>query len=413
MYNQIIIDRLKNLSNLYALKKANITIMSKKNEFGDMVKFFAQINTDNVIQKISYKATGCTTFVALCSYFCELVEGKSIEKASKINADDLKSFCDLDETKTHTYKIILDTFALLIKKYQKGVQSGKIVPCEVIENNQKTETKNKLKKDNSSQEKKVVEKDLEDIITEEKPKKKKAVAPKTKEKTSFNKEVVSETTIIKTEIIENSQKITEETKPIEDKSETIEIKEIEVEKIKPNKEKKISTEKNSKKKKTSEVIEKDLIQSDKKIEDIQKLSHLQALNQKIQTKENNEKQKTNTNNLNSILNKLNTQKDENLKKQEVRSQEKEIKETKTSSEHISKEQKNSLSSIRNSLSNLKKANSQSIEKSENIKNTTNLEKSKKEDKNLNKKEKANKDKKPNKEEKPKKEKKSWFSWLKK
>lgn len=370
MYNQIIIDRLRNLNNLYALKKANVTIMSKKNEFGDMVKFFAQINTDNVIQKFSYKATGCTTFVALCSYFCELVEGKSIEKASKINADDLKSFCDLDESKTHAYKIILDTFALLIKKYKKGIQSGKIIPCEIIENNQKTETKNKVKKDNLSQEKKCVEKDLNAILAEEKPKRKKTSASKTKEKTSSHKEVINETTVIKTEIIEkNLQNTTEEIKPT---------------------------------------------QSDKKIEESsQKLTHLQALDQKIQTKENNDKKKTNTINLNSILNKLNTHKEDNLKKQEVHSQEKEIKETKTSSESIRKEQKNSLSSIRNSLSNLKKANSQSIEKSENLENTTNLEISKKADKNLNKKEKANKDKKPNKVEKSKKEKKSWFSWLKK
>ena len=57
MYNQIIIDRLRNLSNLYALKKANVKIVSKKNEFGDIVKFFAQINIENVIQKISYKAS--------------------------------------------------------------------------------------------------------------------------------------------------------------------------------------------------------------------------------------------------------------------------------------------------------------------------------------------------------------------
>ncbi len=370
MYNQIIIDRLRNLSNLYTLKKANVKIVSKKNEFGDIVKFFAQINTENVIQKISYKASGCTTFVALCSYFCELVEGKSIEKACKINEDDLKSFCDLDEQKTHVYKIILDTFALLIKKYQKGIQNGKIVPCEVIENSHNSQKTNKVKQTKISHEKKVVEKDLEDILTDDKPKKKKIIVLNTNEKISKNsdkEEFVSTTTIVKTEIIEKNSENNIEPKK-SNKNEKIEIKEIEVEKVNPNKEKKISAEKKSNKKKSSEEeIQDDLIQNDKNPENSnQKLTHLQALNQKIQSKENNDKQKTNTSNLNSILNKLNTQKEDNIKKQEIHSQEQIIKETKSNSDSIVNEQKNSLSSIRNSLSNLKKSSSQTKEKSENI-----------------------------------------------
>lgn len=135
MYNQDVIDRLNNLTNLYALKNANIKVISKKNSFGDVVKFFAQINTENIIQRITYKASGCSTFMALCSYFCEIVEGKTIDKTLKINEADLEKFSKLEESKTHVYKIILDTFALLIKKYKTGVQKGKIIPCEPLNNN--------------------------------------------------------------------------------------------------------------------------------------------------------------------------------------------------------------------------------------------------------------------------------------
>lgn len=146
MYNQDVIDRLNNLTNLYALKNANIKVISKKNEFGDVVKFFAQINSENVIQRITYKASGCTTFVALCSYFCEIVEGNTISKATKIDENDLMKFSKLDDSKTHVYKIILDTFALLIKKYNDGIKKGKIKPCEPIKITDVKSAKKEIKK---------------------------------------------------------------------------------------------------------------------------------------------------------------------------------------------------------------------------------------------------------------------------
>lgn len=141
MYNKIIIDRLNNLTYLSALKNSNATAITKKNPYGDIVKFYAQINKNNVIQAITFKATGCSYFIALSSYFCEIVEGKTIDEALKIKEKDLIAFAELDESKHHIYPIILGTFALLIKKYRKGLETGKIQPCEV-----KKTTKEEVKK---------------------------------------------------------------------------------------------------------------------------------------------------------------------------------------------------------------------------------------------------------------------------
>ena len=85
MYNEIIASRLSNLTYLGALKNSNVTAITKNNKFGDIVKFFAQINTENVLQKISFKATGCSSFLVMCSYFWEIIEGKTIDKALKIS----------------------------------------------------------------------------------------------------------------------------------------------------------------------------------------------------------------------------------------------------------------------------------------------------------------------------------------
>lgn len=237
MYNQKVIDRLTKLTNLHALKNANVTAMTKKNEFGDVVKFFARINTNNEIESISYKASGCSAFMAVCSYFCELCEGKSIKSALKIKEDDLKKFTDLDEAGSHVYKIILDTFALLIKKYNKGVEKGIITPVEPSEKEQESAKKveTKVAKKSSTAEKKIVETDISDIISTEKKRK--------------------------------SNKIT---------------KNLDVQKNKAN-----SIE-------TAKKTEENNANS-------QKISHIEALNSKLKTKETNEKMKDNSKSLNNML----------------------------------------------------------------------------------------------------------------
>ena len=133
MYSEKVLSHLNELKYLSAIKNSNVSIVSKKNAFADTVKFFAQINKNNVIQKISYKATGCTHFLVYCDYFCSLVEGLTITKALKININDLENLSKLNESKVHVVDIILNTFALLIKKYQKGVQKGEIIPADIIE----------------------------------------------------------------------------------------------------------------------------------------------------------------------------------------------------------------------------------------------------------------------------------------
>lgn len=146
MYNQKIIDRLNNLTYLKALKNSNATAITKKNLYGDIVKFYAQINKNDVIQAITFKCTGCSYFTALCSYFCELAEGKTVAEALKIKEKDLVAFAKLDESRHHIYPLILGTFALLVKKYRKAIELGKVEPCEVIDGLKTVEKKSVSKK---------------------------------------------------------------------------------------------------------------------------------------------------------------------------------------------------------------------------------------------------------------------------
>lgn len=325
MYNQDVIDRLNNLTNLYALKNANVKVISKKNEFGDIVKFFAQINTNNVIQRITYKASGCTTFLALCSYFCEIAEGKTIDKALKISEKDLEKFSKLDENRTHVYKIILDTFAMLIKKYNIGIKKGTIVPCEPSEITQNVKVD--MPKTSKKSEPKVI---IEDNYIIDTPKTK---SKKEKKVTENKKELKSE----KVEEIDVSQNKTS-LKPLSNsrepkinktivKKETkvVNLPEINTVKVETTKvqvttsntkdvdvDAKLVAEKHKKALEQAKILQrsaeiaKDQSEKEKEktVANNMKMSHINALTDKIKNKETNEKMKSNSENLSNLLNKF-------------------------------------------------------------------------------------------------------------
>lgn len=363
MYNQEVIDRLNNLTYLFALKNANVTAMTKKNEFDDVVKFFAQINSNNVIQKISYKASGCSSFMAICSYFCEIVTNKTIDEAKKINETDLEKFSKLDEQKTHVYKIVLDTFDLLLKKYEKGLKKGTITPCEPVES--KVEETKKTKKSSSKRANANVDEELKEILIVKTDKEAKQTETskdtqiiKTTTTTRKVTKIASDTPVVdkvnpKTYQSHDEQKVANETK-LEEKIDT------------PKKSFNAIDIANRLKNQTAIVKE----HENKKSQDSQanqnKLSHLNALNSKIKNKETNEKMQTNSKSLGDMLSRIHSANVNNSSKTSFQKIE-------TS---VSKQESNSID-IQKSLDTKKSAKPEKIEK----------------------------------KEKPKKEKKSLFGWL--
>ena len=243
MYSQSIQNRLANLKYLKPLKNSNISILSKTNNYNDVVKFYAKINADNIIQTITYKATGCSSFIAMCDYFCEIVQGKTIEDAKALNEENLKVLASLDKSREHVYDIIISTFKLLIKKYQKGIEKGKIKPIEVI-----------AKQENIEESQEEV---LNDIIDEE-----------TIDIISESDDKKVELDIINDNLSNNEDNQTQILEVVE---------EVKVEE-----------------KTTNNIDEKTITQE-------RKTSHLMALRQKISNKENNDKAHSHTNSLNSLL----------------------------------------------------------------------------------------------------------------
>jgi len=182
-----VISRIKDLKYLGRIKNFNISAVTKNKEFNDVVKFYAQITSDNKIEKISFQVSGCTKFMAVCSYFCEMIEGMKVASALKLTVDDIKKVIDVNSVNDHEYIVVIETFALLIKKYNKGVSKGIVQPVEV----EKTSKPDNETNETSAKETKVSTKEKTKKATKKEDKKEKR-SKKTKEKKSSAKEIQKE-----------------------------------------------------------------------------------------------------------------------------------------------------------------------------------------------------------------------------
>lgn len=319
MIDAKITSRLVEKKYLSSLKNSTVHLMNKKNEFNDIVKFYTQIDENNNIYRIRYKASGCTYFIVYCSYFCELVEGKSVDEALAVTEESLSNYVgvNLEENRIHILSIILDTFKLLIKKYKKGVEKGKIKPYDVtaeivrLENMKKLSKKIDVVDEESSIE---LEEDIEENEDEEDV-------------------LVDDIKELKEEILEDI--ITEE------KNNNIETENINKEKSKS----KIKTEKETILEK-EDMVEKLPVDNAKK-EEISKsqMSHILSLQEKINVnKENQNKlvQATHTNKLNSMLSNIHLEHLEKTKQLEQKSNKEKIQTTNRQSEEKKETKKKSL-----------------------------------------------------------------------
>src|SRR5438105_9018119 len=72
---------------------------------GDIVRLFVKIK-DNRIQKATFKTFGCRAAIATSSILTEMVKGKSLEEARKLNKNDMTlALGDLPPLKQHCAKL--------------------------------------------------------------------------------------------------------------------------------------------------------------------------------------------------------------------------------------------------------------------------------------------------------------------
>ena len=89
MYNKKIMQLFVNPNNCGLVHGANATCYITHEVYGDIIKMYAVIDEENIIQDAGFKAFGSPELIAVLSVLTDLMKGKSIEQARIIDKDEI------------------------------------------------------------------------------------------------------------------------------------------------------------------------------------------------------------------------------------------------------------------------------------------------------------------------------------
>ena len=99
---------------------------------GDIVRLFVKIK-DNKIQKATFKTFGCRAAIATSSVLTEMVTGKSLEDALKLDKNDMsKALGDLPPLKQHCTKLAEFALKAALGDYYAKTRSDHKLADEIV-----------------------------------------------------------------------------------------------------------------------------------------------------------------------------------------------------------------------------------------------------------------------------------------
>jgi nitrogen fixation NifU-like protein len=99
---------------------------------GDIVRLFLKIK-DNKIQQAAFKTFGCRAAIATSSVLTEMVTGKSLEDALKLNRNDMsKALGDLPPLKQHCTKLAEFALKAALGDYYAKTHNDRKLADEIV-----------------------------------------------------------------------------------------------------------------------------------------------------------------------------------------------------------------------------------------------------------------------------------------
>ncbi|MCI8595942.1 MAG: iron-sulfur cluster assembly scaffold protein [Clostridia bacterium] len=118
MYNERVIKEFSNPQNAGELKDANAVGQVGNASCGDIMKIFMKINSDNVIEDVSFQTFGCAAAIATSSVATSMIKGKTVEEALKItNAQVVEELGGLPAQKIHCSVLAEEAIKAAINDY--------------------------------------------------------------------------------------------------------------------------------------------------------------------------------------------------------------------------------------------------------------------------------------------------------
>ena len=121
-YSDKVLDHYNNPRNVGSFDKSDTTVgtgIVGAPECGDVMKLQLKINADGVIEDAVFKTFGCGSAIASSSLATELVKGKTLEAALKLQNTDIVEELALPPVKIHCSVLAEDAIKAAIADYRQ------------------------------------------------------------------------------------------------------------------------------------------------------------------------------------------------------------------------------------------------------------------------------------------------------
>ncbi len=126
MYNEKVLELFKNPKNVGEIEGANAIGKVGNAACGDIMQIFLRINDKGIVEDASFQTFGCAAAIVSSSVACDIIKGKTIEEALKIeNQEIIDILGGLPEHKIHCSVLAKEAIEDAIANYRKAQNSNK------------------------------------------------------------------------------------------------------------------------------------------------------------------------------------------------------------------------------------------------------------------------------------------------
>jgi len=121
-YSEKVLDHYENPRNVGSLDKSDPNVgtgLVGAPSCGDLLKLQIRVNEKGIIEEARFKAFGCGAMISSSSYVTELINGKSLDQASKISNQEIAQELSLPPVKIHCSVLSQDAILAAITDYKK------------------------------------------------------------------------------------------------------------------------------------------------------------------------------------------------------------------------------------------------------------------------------------------------------
>jgi nitrogen fixation NifU-like protein len=121
-YSETVLDHFEHPRNVGELQGADAEARSENPVCGDIMKLWVRLSQDRVrIEEVRFRTRGCVASIAAGSCLTELIKGRSVAEAKKIQREELvQELGGLPNASQHASHLAMEALEAVLRKLQAG-----------------------------------------------------------------------------------------------------------------------------------------------------------------------------------------------------------------------------------------------------------------------------------------------------